>query len=97
MARKKTEKKNMIRIKGKSNPPGRQKIIDSFKLLLEKKDFNSITLSDIATNAGVTEALIYKYFKDKRDLMYQILGVYLLDVIQLAQRDLKGIRDTGFG
>ncbi|MBF0302564.1 MAG: TetR/AcrR family transcriptional regulator, partial [Desulfamplus sp.] len=30
--------------------------------------------ADIAATAGVTEGLIYKYFKDKKDLLYQVLN-----------------------
>jgi TetR/AcrR family fatty acid metabolism transcriptional regulator len=56
-----------------SNPPGRIKIIKSLSTLMEKKDFDSITTSEIASGAGVTEGLIYKYFKDKKDLLYKVL------------------------
>ncbi|MCP3901404.1 MAG: TetR/AcrR family transcriptional regulator [Desulfobacteraceae bacterium] len=56
-----------------TNPPGRIKIIKSLSTLMEKKDFDSITTSEIASEAGVTEGLIYKYFKDKKDLLYKIL------------------------
>lgn len=57
----------------KTNPPGRIKIMQSLSYLMEKKDFDSITTSEIALQAGVTEGLIYKYFKDKKDLLYKIL------------------------
>ncbi len=56
-----------------TNPPGRVKIIKSLSTLMEKKDFYSITTSEIALEAGVTEGLIYKYFKDKKDLLYVVL------------------------
>ncbi len=56
-----------------TNPPGRIKILKSLSTLMEKKDFDSITTSEIASEAGVTEGLIYKYFKDKKDLLYKIL------------------------
>ncbi len=73
-------------------PPGRVKITRALKSLLEKKEFNAITTAEIAKNAGVTEALIYKYFKDKRDLLHQVLSEYLEQYgIQLEQ-DLKGIK-----
>jgi TetR/AcrR family fatty acid metabolism transcriptional regulator len=42
--------------------------------LMKEKDFNSITTAQIAKNAEVTEGLIYKYFKDKKDLLYQVLN-----------------------
>jgi len=60
--------------KGKTNPPGRIKIIKSFSSLMKEKDFHSITIAEIAGNAEVTEGLIYKYFKDKKDLLYQVLN-----------------------
>ncbi|MEH0020918.1 MAG: TetR/AcrR family transcriptional regulator [Desulfobacter sp.] len=46
----------------------------SFSELMQEKDFNSITTAEIARNGSVTEGLIYKYFKDKKDLLYQVLN-----------------------
>ena len=65
--------------KGMTRPfhPARIKIADALRGLLEKKEFNAITTAEIARSAGVTEALIYKYFKDKRDLLHQVLVEYL--------------------
>ena len=78
--------------KDRPPPPGRVKIIASLKTLLEKKDFGAITTSEIAKNAGVTEALIYKYFKDKRDLLHQILSDYLEQYRARIIQDLGGIK-----
>ncbi len=83
--------KDQKKIKPKLPPPGRTKIIAALKSLLEKKDFNTITTSEIARTAGVTEALIYKYFKDKRDLLHQVLINYLEPFIAQAQEDVKGV------
>lgn len=57
----------------KGSPPGRIKIMKALAELMKKKDFHSITTSGIAAEAGVTEGLIYKYFKDKKDLLYEVL------------------------
>ncbi len=65
--------------KGKTNPPGRIKIMKSFSDLMEQKDFHSITTAQIAENAKVTEGLIYKYFKDKKDLLYQVLNEHFFE------------------
>lgn len=65
--------------KGKTNPPGRIKIMKSFSLLMGKKEFHSITTAQIAGNANVTEGLIYKYFKDKKDLLYQVLNEHFFE------------------
>ena len=55
-------------------PPGKTKILNALSLLLEQKNFNAITTAGIAKEAGVTEGLIYKYFKDKKDLLFELLG-----------------------
>jgi AcrR family transcriptional regulator len=79
-------------LKSKPYPPGRVKIADALRHLLEKKEFNAITTAEISRQAGVTEALIYKYFKDKRDLLHQVLSEYLEQYCVLVQGDLKGIK-----
>jgi TetR/AcrR family transcriptional regulator, fatty acid metabolism regulator protein len=79
-------------LKSKPYPPGRTKIADALRFLLEQKAFNAITTAEIARQAGVTEALIYKYFKDKRDLLHQVLSEYLEQYCVLVQGDLKGIK-----
>ncbi len=58
-------------------PPGKVKIINALRTMLETKDFSSIKIADIARTAGVTEPLIYKYFKDKRDVLHHLLQDYL--------------------
>jgi len=73
-------------------PPGRIKIANAFVSLLEQKEFSSITTAEIAKKAGVTEALIYKYFEDKRGLLHQVLKEYLEQYLVQFERDLKGIK-----
>ena len=72
-------------------PPGRIKIVGALKSLLAEKEFGAITTAEIARSAGVTEALIYKYFKDKRDLLHQVLSEYLEQYRAQMRLDLKGI------
>jgi TetR/AcrR family fatty acid metabolism transcriptional regulator len=81
-------------LKEKPLPPGRIKIAQALKALLEKKEFGAITTAEIAKHAGVTEALIYKYFKDKRDLLHQVLSEYLEQYRTQVTLDLKGIKGT---
>lgn len=63
--------------KDRSDPPGKIKIAAALKTLLEEKDFNSITTAEIAKTSGVNEALIYRYFNDKRGLLHHLLSEYL--------------------
>ena len=77
-----------------SDPPGKVKIAEALKILLREKDFNSITTADIARTAGVNEALIYRYFKNKRGLLHDVLAEYLEDYIEKIEFDRKGIKGT---
>ncbi|MEJ2023618.1 MAG: TetR/AcrR family transcriptional regulator [Deltaproteobacteria bacterium] len=79
---------------GRAFPPGRIRITEALTSLLTKKDFGSITTAEIAETAGVTEALIYKYFKDKRDLLYQVLREYLEHYEPRIKTDLRGIKGS---
>jgi AcrR family transcriptional regulator len=76
----------------RNQPPGRIKIVQALIALLEQKEFNAITTAEIAKKAGVTEALIYKYFKDKRDLLHQVLREYLEQYGVYLDHDLKGVK-----
>ncbi len=64
----------------------------ALRSLLEDKEFVSVTTAEIARTAGVTEALIYKYFQDKRDLLHQVLAEYLGVMIARAETDVRGIK-----
>ncbi|MCJ7771851.1 MAG: TetR/AcrR family transcriptional regulator [Desulfobacterales bacterium] len=80
--------------KDKKIPQGRVKLSNALVSLLEKKEFNAISTAEIAKHAGVTDALIYKYFKDKRDLLHQILSEYLLQYHSQLRMGLKGIKGS---
>ena len=73
------------------NPPGKLKIIGAMRTLLDERTFESLTISDIAVTAGVTEGLIYKYFKDKRDLLHHVLKEHYEHFLAQINRDLQGI------
>lgn len=76
----------------KTHAPGKTKIMAALRSLLEDKEFISVTTAEIAKTAGVTEALIYKYFHDKRDLLHQVLAEYLGVMIVRAEMDVRGIK-----
>lgn len=92
MRNSKTTNANLVTLNNFAHPPGRIKIANAFRELLMEKDFNSITTAEIARSSGVNEALIYRYFKDKRGLLYQILAEHLEDFVLQVKIDLKGIK-----
>ena len=75
-------------------PVGGVKIREAFKALLEEKEFNAITTAQISRKSGVNEALIYKYFGDKRGLLHQVLRDYLDEYLGQMESELKGIKGT---
>ena len=68
--------------------------MEALRSLLVEKDFNAITWAEIAQTAGVNEALIYKYFKDKRGLLHKILHEYLEEFLASLDYSLKGIKGS---
>jgi AcrR family transcriptional regulator len=75
-----------------SAAPSRTKIAKALKVLLQDKDFNSITTAEISRVAGVNEALIYRHFTDKRGLLHAVLTDYLNEFVSNLKLDLKGIK-----
>ncbi|MFP3998372.1 MAG: TetR/AcrR family transcriptional regulator [Desulfobacterales bacterium] len=72
-------------------PPGQIKIENALRTLLMQKDFNSITTAEIARTSGVNEALIYRYFKDKRGLLHHVLANDLKALVSSIKTELKDI------
>jgi TetR/AcrR family transcriptional regulator, fatty acid metabolism regulator protein len=76
---------------GECQPPGRIKIANALRELLGEKDFNSITTAEISKVSGVNEALIYRYFQDKRGLLHQVLMEHLVRFWDEMQEDMAGV------
>ncbi|MEI5906820.1 TetR/AcrR family transcriptional regulator [Bacillus spongiae] len=57
----------------------RKFIIDSLIELLEKKDFNSIKISDITSGAMINRATFYHHFLDKYDLLEKVIKEVLIE------------------
>jgi len=74
-----------------STPPAKKRLADALRILLEEKDFNSITTADIAKTAQANETLIYRYFGDKRGLLHGVLAEFLRESQARVRNDLKEI------
>lgn len=59
-----------------SFPLGHIRIIETLVTLLREKEFRDITIAEIARVAGVAETLIYKYYRNKQDMLYQTIRTY---------------------
>jgi AcrR family transcriptional regulator len=52
----------------------REQIIKAAEEVFSKKDFQNSTISDVAKQAGVSDATIYEYFTSKEELLFSIPG-----------------------
>lgn len=77
-----------------ADPPGKLRLLNGLKLLLNKKDFNSITTIEIAAVSGTAEALIYKHFGSKTGLLYKVLEEYLWAQDKEINNRLKKIKSS---
>jgi len=91
MGRSIAENRASDHIRKKSLPPAKQKLAAAMRQLLKTKDFNSITTAEISRTAGANEALIYRYFNDKRGLLHQVLYDYLRDFHTEIQNEIKTV------
>lgn len=71
----------------------RRQIFDGALVCFEAKGYHQTTLIDIASAAGISSGLIYQYFEDKEDLLYQVI----LEILEAYNRDipkvLEGVTD----
>ena len=51
-------------------------ILDAATEVFAERGFESSSIAEVASRAGVSEGLIYKYFRDKRDLLAQVLAAF---------------------
>jgi AcrR family transcriptional regulator len=73
-------------------PPAGVKIMQALRLLLQEKSFDSITTAEISRVAGANEALIYRYFMDKRGLLHTVLAEYTLEHLQQIRAQVSQVQ-----
>ncbi|MFB5762051.1 TetR/AcrR family transcriptional regulator [Paenibacillus medicaginis] len=60
----------------------RQAIMDAFMKLMSEKDFESITINQIAEEANVNRGTVYLHFTDKYDLRDQCMEAHLNQLLR---------------
>jgi AcrR family transcriptional regulator len=68
-------------------------ILDAASDVFSEGGFDGSSIADVAARAGVSEGLIYKYFRDKRALLVCVLSAFnerMMDELEaeVAKRDL---------
>ena len=68
-----------------------EEILNSTYKILSKEGRTGLSTRVIAKNAGVSVATIFRYFKDKDDLIEKCYHRIGFDVVNQFERDIEGI------
>jgi len=70
-----------------------EQILDAAEEVMSEKGLQNSSIAKIAKEAGVTDSLIYNYFKGKEDLLFSIPGRRMKEVLKDLSEQLQGIPD----
>ncbi len=54
-------------------------ILSAARLVISAKGYENVVLADIAREAGIVEGTIYRYFRNKRDLLVKVAEVWITE------------------
>jgi len=68
------------------------KIIESATRVFSEKGFIAATISEIATGAMLASSGIYSYYKNKEDLLFKVIEIFLIKSCEGLSEHLQGIQ-----
>jgi TetR/AcrR family transcriptional regulator len=71
-------------VKAKDSPRTKLKILEAAEKLFAEKGFDGARVDDIAEKAGVNKALIYYYFKSKRDILDELFSSLIEELAEIG-------------
>ena len=72
----------------------RRDIALSCKELFVKKGINSLTISELAKTAGVGKGTIYEYFKNKEEIVFEIVNILMQKHTKILELEISNIEST---
>ena len=73
----------------------REQLLDVAAELFSVRGYAGATTSQIAKEAGITEPIIYRHFKSKRDLFVALIERTGRQTLEQWEQDLAGVDDPG--
>jgi len=70
----------------------RHKILEAAEKIMSAKG-RGATISEISAASGVTDSVLYHYFKNKEDLLFSVAQEHLRDALDKLNEQLQGIMD----
>ncbi|MHB1393190.1 MAG: TetR/AcrR family transcriptional regulator [Clostridia bacterium] len=77
----------------------RKRIYEAAIREFSEKGFSQASMREIAKGAGMTVGNLYRYFKDKEDLFYSVIGPAYESLVELVKESIELVRysfDTSF-
>ncbi len=68
----------------------REKIITSATLLMKKKGIENCDMRSIAQDTGMTVGNLYRYFKNKEELVYAIIQPMVIEIEEIIEHHSQG-------
>ncbi len=72
------QKETLKRNNYESNQVTREAIRDALYILMQKKDFNEIKITEIINKSGVSRSAFYRNYKTKEDIIQELVSEFLL-------------------
>lgn len=69
-------------------------ILDAAKQAFAENGYQTVSIAQIAKAAGISDGLVYHYFRDKRDLLFHVLRAFYERI--MLDLDAKVTRETTF-
>ena len=63
----------------------RRAILDKAAELFAEEGFDRTSISQISAACGVSKALVYHYYNSKDDLLFDVIGLHLKDLVSVVQ------------
>ena len=71
----------------------RKKLLQAAVDLFFEKGYASTSIREIGTKAGITNSLIYHYFTNKEELLFEIVNRSVGDLIDTLKEVMRGVSD----
>jgi len=71
----------------------RERLLQAAVDLFFEKGYASTSIREIGTKAGITNSLIYHYFTNKEELLFEIVNRSVGDLIDILKEVMRGVSD----
>lgn len=71
----------------------REKLLQGAIDLFSEKGYASTSIREIGTKAGITNSLIYHYFTNKEEMLFEIVNRSVGDLLEILKETIRNVAD----